>query len=1228
VIENQSIYPATSSGDWRFTHANDILYNYTAAGSSSTQWTKNNTAMVNQTLDLAINFTDNSSINRTPTLPVSPNSFVINAGTNTGAPTTDQRGFSRNGTTDIGAFEYNVLMVAKPTTITTAIATFNSTSATLGGNVTSDGGAAVTERGVVYSLSGTPDISDTKVQIGSGTGSFSQSVTGLLRGTTYYVRTYATNPVGTAYGSVQSFTTGSGKPVISNLNSDSGTYTEGDAPLALDRGGDATVSNPESNFDGGKLTVSGAIVNNEYTSISPSESLVLSNGMLSGSTITIDGTVIGSIPIGKTGQNGLDLVVSFNANATDQLIGKLLHHIKYHNVAETSNGTRNIYFMLKNSLGLINDAAIVTISTYVANDAPTLTATAINPTFIEGNSSVALFSNASASTVESSQVFTALTLEISNVTDGSFEQLLLDGSSISLTNGTTGTSSVNSLPYSVSVTGTTAIVSITGASLSAAELETLVNSLKYSNSKSNPTEANRVVTISTLKDNGGTAHGGDDIAELAIASSVSVFSGKPVISNLNGDSGTFKEGDSPLLIDIGGNAIVINHSVSGFYGGNLTVSISSASSTETIAIKTSATVVLSNGMNEGSTVSISGTVIGTIATGKDGKTGHDLVVTLNANATIDLLSILIQNITYFNDSETELGSRTVQVTLINATAFISDISTVSITALAVNDAPTLTITGAYPTFTEHGLPVKVYSGATASTVEPGQTFTNFSIKMSNLSNGASEQVVIDGTYVVLTHGTAGTTATNSLTYSVSVSNSIASVTITGGSLTAASLQTVLNNLSYYNSSNSPSTNMNRLFRIQSLKDDGGTANGGSNSASLFINSSVSVVATSLPTVSTSAVTIFDGTSATLGGDVTADGSTTVTERGVVYSSTVAIPTIGTAGVTNDVNGTIGTGAFSKSISNLVNGTLYYVRAYAINAKGTAYGSVQTFTTKTQPTVTTAAISTYDGVSATMGGNVTADGGVSVTERGVVYSSSDATPTIGETGVTKNVNGMTGMGAFSVSVSGLSRGTTYYVCAYATNVDGTIYGSSVTFTTKDFPALTTAVASSVKIHSVIIGGEVTDNGGLSVTEQGIVYSLTDNTPTVAEGANREVNGTGTGSFTVPVTGLIAGTKYYYASYAINSEGISYGTAGSFTTASSSTFTGDTDWGSDANWSAGVPLTGGTAIIEGTSTISSANITVDNLSVISGLVILNKGYRIKIKSQLHIEKNSQGVVVKGD
>jgi len=95
-----------------------------------------------------------------------------------------------------------------PTLTTTTPNSINTTTVSSGGDISSDGGAAVTERGVVWSTSTNPTFSiATKTTDGIGTGTFSSAISGLLEGTTYYVRAYATNDQGTAYGNELSFTT-------------------------------------------------------------------------------------------------------------------------------------------------------------------------------------------------------------------------------------------------------------------------------------------------------------------------------------------------------------------------------------------------------------------------------------------------------------------------------------------------------------------------------------------------------------------------------------------------------------------------------------------------------------------------------------------------------------------------------------------------------------------------------------------------------------------------------------------------------------------------------------------------------------------------------------------------------------------------------------------------------------------------------------------------------------
>jgi len=104
-----------------------------------------------------------------------------------------------------------------PTITTNLIDNITETSATAGGHISSDGGATVTERGVCYSTSSMPTTSNSKMAAGTGTGSFTTNLSGLTESTTYYVRAYAINSAGTAYGDDINFKT---------QNSNYGTVTD------------------------------------------------------------------------------------------------------------------------------------------------------------------------------------------------------------------------------------------------------------------------------------------------------------------------------------------------------------------------------------------------------------------------------------------------------------------------------------------------------------------------------------------------------------------------------------------------------------------------------------------------------------------------------------------------------------------------------------------------------------------------------------------------------------------------------------------------------------------------------------------------------------------------------------------------------------------------------------------------------------------------------------------
>ena len=105
-----------------------------------------------------------------------------------------------------------------PTLTTAEVTNITGATATCGGNITDHGGLNVTARGVCWSTSPDPTIADSHTTNGSGSGSFSSSITGLNVSTTYYVRAYATTAAGTAYGYEKTFTTRDGIPSVTTAD--------------------------------------------------------------------------------------------------------------------------------------------------------------------------------------------------------------------------------------------------------------------------------------------------------------------------------------------------------------------------------------------------------------------------------------------------------------------------------------------------------------------------------------------------------------------------------------------------------------------------------------------------------------------------------------------------------------------------------------------------------------------------------------------------------------------------------------------------------------------------------------------------------------------------------------------------------------------------------------------------------------------------------------------------
>ncbi len=838
--------------------------------------------------------------------------------------------------------EFTTTSLAASTVTTTAASSITATSASSGGNVTANGGASVTARGVCWSTSANPTTADSKTSDGTGTGSFTSSITGLLPNTTYHVRAYSTNSVGTSYGSDKTFSTEAAAPnattdAASSLGANAGTLN-----------GTVNANNESTTvtFEYGLTTSYGTTVTAAQSPVTGSSDTAVSKA-ISGLTanMTYHYRVVGQNATGTS--NGSDM--TFTTNATAPTV-----------TTNTASSLGANAALLNGTVNANNESTTVTFEYG--------TTTAYGTTVTADQSPVSGASN------------TAVSKSITSLVPNTTYHYRVAGQNA------TGTSNGSDVTFTTNATAPT-VTTNTASSLgaNAATLNGTVN-------------ANNESTTVTFEYGLDTSYGMTVTADQSPVTGSSDTTVSKAVSGLTPNT-TYH------YRVVGQNATGTTN------GADTTFTTNAAAPTATT--------------NSASSL---------------GTSGATLNGTVNAN----------------NDSTTvtfEYGSTTAYGTTVTAdqspvTGASNTAVSKSITSLVPNTLYHYRVVGQNVTGTTNGADTTFTTSKSAPTVTTDAA-TSVGITGATLNgtvNANNESTTVTFEYGLTT--SYGTKVTADQSPVTGAANTAVSKTITS----------LIPNTTYHYRAVGQNTT--------------GTTNGAD---STFATNAAA------PQAQTDAASSVGITGATLNGTVNANNeSTTVSFE---YGTTTAYGTTVTADQ-SPVTGSSDT-AVSKAISGQTPNTTYHYRVVGQNVTGTTNGADMTFTTEsTVPTVTTTSVSDITSNSAQSGGSVTDNGGESVTERGVCWSMS-ANPTTGDS---KTSDG-TDTGSFTSSITGLLPGTTYYVRAYATNTEGTSYGDEASFTT---------------VNNPIIYGNVSDPDGSGI--EGVILTFLNNDSITSTDSNGNYSNT--------------------------------------------------------------------------------------------------------------------------
>ncbi|UFK40104.1 beta-propeller fold lactonase family protein [Pectobacterium parvum] len=472
------------------------------------------------------------------------------------------------------------------------------------------------------------------------------------------------------------------------------------------------------------------------------------------------------------------------------------------------------------------------------------------------------------------------------------------------------------------------------------------------------------------------------------------------------------------------NLDVLNGGAGNYNGAVVTIGREAPSADDRFGLSAGNNLTLQDGK-----VLQSGTEIGTFTQNQG-----VLSVTFTADVTKETANNVLKQITYRNVGSQSAAETVVLAVTANDGELNSTVTTVAL-LLTANSAPALVSQGGSNlTLDTRGASVTLFKNTAINTGEAGQALTKLSIGIDGLNSPHQEYLTVDGTIIDLSKDSAGTTASGyQYTYTYNALSGESSLVLSSvQGISSMAMMTLVDGLSYSAGKESTSASGLRTITLTELQDNGGTANGGSDTATLTVSGSVNLAFNELPTIEATYspdATLFYN-AGTLSG----------------YNERVSAISVSQDGKTLLVTGSEENNNSGKT----------YLRVYARETETGELTLLQSFTQGEQDDPSTSAIE-VNGlntittlVQSNDGSSVYVAGGSGSAYSLVQFSRDTTTGQLSYVGIvaTQDVNGVSGLDAAISEIVLSDDGTSLYAINGVTPVDGATTKNAVVFFSRD------------------------------------------------------------------------------------------------------------------------------------------------------------------------------------